>query len=308
MTVLNLTTHDAVTGIHDYVEKLKDFAVAQGWTQHDFLQNVQFQSGSGFIAGSESFLQISTTGHGSQSIFVRIRAEASGVDPLSETLTLGMHKTNTYSNSGSHPVAQGNWNGTTLSPGTSYSPTSIPMLWLFGNDKVIHTVAQHSNTQVVFQSFGSLELFDSTYTDGEFACRTSSTLQKWYNNAQTWPLDGGISVYVNGIEESNFFSSDVVLSYRATASTVTNGSYGHSANSLEGTNGFSERRILEKQMVSVIDTGDGLFFPLGQTWAYRAYSADLPIGQEISFGSKKFLVFPNANNASRSIGVAFRIA
>ena len=305
MSVLQMTTFDAVLGVDDYVEKLKDTMLAYGWTLHDFLQNVQWQNGTGFVAGDESFLQMSTTGFGSQTVFVRIRTLTDSGDVLNKNLQVGMHKTNVFSTATpTHPVLQGNWNTLTDSS-TSYSPNSIPMLWIFGNDKFIHTVAQHNNTQVVHQTFGVMFENDPSMTEGEFCAINSSTLQKWYTGNQRFPMDGIVDFFYDGQLKSTT-NNGADRSFRVNGNSTLNEDFGHSAEGLENSNDFSERRLIDSQIFYIQDT-DGQYFDHSRCDVARCFTGDLPIGHELVFGTKKYVTFPNADNAGSTIGVAVRI-
>ena len=305
MALLNYQVFDNVTGIHDFVEKLKDFALAQGWTVNDFIQNTQFQSGSGFVSGNETFLQISSSGFGSQNMVFRFRAEASGTDPESETLTTGGHKTTVFSNSGQHPVLQDDWN--TSGGQTSYHPSSIPMVWFFGNDKFIFSVAMHSNTILTFLMFGSVNLIDTSYTEGEIIASDSSLI-KWYTGNHRFPLDGLLWAYYNGAgNQSAGFNQRVRVSFSANSTTITtNRAFASWGKSIESNNDFSEKRAIVKPVMYFQDSDD-LWFPAGDVWLYRVYALDLPVGGEITFGSEKYLCFPNGN-VTFPFGVAVRIA
>ena len=107
MALLNFQFQDALTGIHDYLEKLKDFAQAQGWTVDNFIQNTQWAFDTvdyQFISGTESFLQLSSNGYGSQNLVFRFRAENTGAVGDHEWLQMGAHKATTFDHSNStHP-------------------------------------------------------------------------------------------------------------------------------------------------------------------------------------------------------------
>lgn len=102
-------------------------------------------------------------------------------------------------------------------------------------------------------------------------------------------------------------SATAFRNFRVNGNNIVDEQFGHSADGLESTNSFSERRLLEKQEVSLRDT-DLQFFPHGLSWIRRCYAGDLPIGQKITFGAKEYLVFPNADNVESEIGVAVRVA
>ena len=69
MTVLAYEIHENLLTHHDAMEKLKDFASAQGWTILDWRKNNSDWAWTGsqydWVAGSESFLMIQSAGYGS---------------------------------------------------------------------------------------------------------------------------------------------------------------------------------------------------------------------------------------------------
>jgi len=317
MALLNYVFHANVTGIKDYLLKLRDFAVAQGWTEETYLTNVQWQSGSGFVAGTEDFLQLSTTGYGAQSIFIRLRAENTGTDSESEWLQMGAHKNNTFDlGSSTHPVQRdgsgnANWNTNRY---TSYHPTNIPELWIFGNDKFIFSVAKHSTTICVFQMFGSIEHYDTTQTQGDIATTTSnSTLStfKWYNASRVTPLDHTVQYvyFQNGLVATVNSGFDFYYSLSGGVNNYVRNRFYNSGRVVESPNSFSEVRTPIKQVMFLKDVaGDGLWFEMGTCWIYRYNVEGLTIGEKVTFGTEEYLCFPNPSTPNTTAGIAIKIA
>ena len=317
MSLLPFVFHDSVTGIKDYLEKLKDFAVAQGWTQEHYLTNVQWQIG-GFVAGSEDFLQLSTTGFGGQSIFMRFRTNLDGGDTENDWLEMGAHKANTFDNASSiHPVQRdvsgaSNWNSSNRF--TSYHPTSIPQLWIFGNDKFIFSVAKHSTTICVFQMFGSLEHFDTTQTQGDIAtcvANSASASFKWYTGNVVSPFDHTQQYiyYDNGLVAQTNHGFDFRYLLISGNSSYSLSKFATSGKIVQSPNAYSERRAPIKQRMYIKDVpGDSLWWSIGTCWIYRFNVDSLAIGEEVTFGTEKYLCFPNPSVPGTTGGFAVRVA
>jgi len=113
MAVLTMSILTNVVSHHEMLNQMALFAGVQGWTVQDNLQNVQWQSG-GFIAGSESFVRLNSSGNGSQTLHYRFRGEASGATADHEYIQMGAFKagaTDIDTASATHPVQRANPGG-----------------------------------------------------------------------------------------------------------------------------------------------------------------------------------------------------
>lgn len=311
MTVLVMETHIDVADHHAALQKLGVFAAARGWTVNDNLQDVQWQSGSGFISGSESYLEIESPS-ASQTLHFRFRGEATGADPDHEWLQIGAFKagaTSKDTSSATHPVQRANpggianWNA---NRNFSMKPTSIPKIWFFGNSTFILMVVQYDSTYVQMLGFGSVEVFDSSEAEGNYAGyvnTTTGTFDKWYskNNISCFDKDGDHILYesakVSSANEFNsirFGSTDISVS-----EFIENGE-------VIAKNAFSKARPCMKPTI-YIKKSNGRTFPLGTFPIFRIDTTDYAIGEVIEYGSVKMVCFPNGL-ISRVKGVAVQIA
>ena len=112
MAVLNYELHEKLADHHAMLSALKDFAVAQGWTNVFFNQNATWAHQGGgvyaFDPGAESFLILHSTGYGSQDLQYRFHGGALGTIATHEWLSMyGYVGSSAIDfNSGVHPVSQ----------------------------------------------------------------------------------------------------------------------------------------------------------------------------------------------------------
>lgn len=311
MTVLVMETHIDVADHHAALQKLGVFAAARGWTVNDNLQDVQWQSGSGFVSGSESYLEIESPSP-NQTLHFRFRGEATGADPDHEWLQIGAFKAGATlkdTASGTHPVQRANPGGiANWNPNRFFSmkPTTIPKIWFFGNSTFLLMVVQYDSTYIQMLAFGSVEIFDSTETEGNYAGyvnTTTSVGDKWYskNNIVCFDKDGGNFLYEGGqVLSSNEFNTLRFQSNNLSVSEfVPHGE-------LIAKNAYSTIRPCMKPTI-YIKKSDGRTFPLGTFPIFRIDTTDYAIGEVIEYGSVKMVCFPNGL-ISRVKGVAVQIA
>ncbi len=301
MTVLNLTFHASINGAKDWLLKLKDFCVAQGWTLDDYQTSVDWNVG-GFVAGSDDILFVSSNGFGSQNLFFRMKT-TEDADPDNTFVEIGGHLNNTIdTGSGTHPVENGNWNTSTIQ---GSFPDSIPAAWFFGNDKFICVVTKLDSTYVEYFTFGSIELVDTSETEGNFigVSRTSSA-QEWFDKTANNPFDNSSNtVFYNGAQKS---SSDAGWNFHMLENNQFSNQKFFSYGALILQNDYSEIRPITKQIMYVEDSVDSQWFELGDSWVYRMKNNGLSIGETVKYGVEEYLVFPYTKQNEAFNGVAFR--
>lgn len=301
MSILNYEVHTNVTDHHDFMLKLKNFASAQGWSVQTWETNkIWGDIGGGvygWIAGAEDFLEIRSTGFGGQAMQFRLRLEDAGVNN-NRWLQLGAFAgTVGYDTANAaHPVirddaADSNWNSSRY---FGLSSETMPAVWFFGNEKIIIWVVKYDATYIQVCGLGSLDLLDSTETEGEWAGHTiGATYEYWYTKSAHLCFDWDqLCIRWAGVALAS--NTDVQYSFRAnygkySAITVDFLSY---FNSVIIENKYSSRRPLFRQDVYVKDSADGKWFLLGRHWAYRLQHEGLKIGEEITYGSEKYITFP----------------
>lgn len=312
MTVLNYRLVENVAGHHAFLSELKDFCEDYGWTVVRHLTNVQWKTTSpqSFIAGTESFLEITSVGYGGQTLHFRFRMQNAGTDAQAEWLEKRGHLGNTTLQAVStHPVDQtGAWD-TSGNKYLSIPTGTIPAVWFFGNSKFIFVVIKCDSTYCNFLSFGSLELIYGTgETEAQWSgySNTTQTNRKWYDKNDECPLDkAGSNIYYNGTNKN---SSDSGWDFMfTTGNGITNGKFGTYANMVVK-NEYSDVRPLWKQMMWMKDTVDGLWFPLGFSPVYRIWHEGLQIGEKVTYGEDEYLTFPMCRLNERQYGIAIQIA
>lgn len=305
MTILSYVEHEELATHHVALEKLKDFALARGWTVLDWQTNVRWAwSGSqyDFIAGSESFLMLQSAGYGAQTLHFRLRGEAAGTDPNHEWVQLGSQPAGSTSinhASSDHPVQQSAWN---LYRYNSFKPVSIPKMWIFGNDKFLMAVTQMNSIWCNILAFGTVELFDTADDEGQFCGygQAGSSMQ-WYEYSEVDPfLNKSGLVYYDG-------AAKIGSTLMHSMASPFDGFFAYMDCTLE--NAFSEVRPEFQGLVYVRHNSDSLWRILGTFPVYRVDVRGYQMGEIATYGSKKFVCFPSCklNDADRYYGLAVRI-
>lgn len=318
MTVLNYEVYNNLTDFKAVMLKLKDFAVAQGWTLVNYQTNVQWASiggGSfGFIAGTEDFLHITSTGFGSQSLQYRLRIQNNAADSLDGIVYVYGHKGSTSYNASSstHPAAQTSpsqlW---TIRPEHSFprGGSPIPTTWIFGNEKFLLVVCKVDNEFCVTMCFGSVDLIDSAETEGDFypwKSNTYSTSARWYNHSVVFSLDNTLfdCIYYDGARKTTNAGANFILT---PANSYTNQRFDAYGRCIQK-NAYSEIRPIFKQKYYVQKSSDSRYRLLGTGWVYRIWTEGLEIGQKIKYGGNEYLCFPQGRVLEWFMGFAVRIS
>lgn len=318
MSVLNYTIKANINGIYNFLNELKNFAVAQGWTADIHKQGFTWAwTGSNYdwVADSEHFLALSSSGYGSQDLQVRIRAYATGADPDAEVLEIrGMSGgTKGVDNAfPDHPVLRASATNLYFNTyGWNSLPTApIPQTWFFGNDKFIMAVNKVDSSFVSAFFFGSVELFAPTgETQGMMIGHPmSNQTWKWYDHHEFCPFDTIQNGYV--YYRSTRFLATALQGwnfYMNTSNTHANNKFG-SFGRIIRENQYSEVRPITKQIMYMQDDADSVWFPLGTSWVYRFFHKDLLIGEVVEMGTNKYITFPNGRLNERFCGMAVQIA
>lgn len=306
MSILNYELHLGVSSPQDFLLKLKEFCFSQGWTIDVYENDRGWQNGTGFISGGGSgqdYLFVSSSGHGSQNLIFRMATRK--VIANSNFVEIGGFLDTTYAtNTATKPHLQTDkWNANTLAIGL---PDGANLkTWFFGNEKAIHAVNQIENDYVEHMYFGSVELFDTTDTQGYFCGYTrTATTTEWFDKTAHPPYDRTDRNIYHGSAVKAALDSGV--NFVCNSSSVVNDKF-YSYKDILSTNPWSSIRPLQKQIYFVEDLTDGVWFPLGQTFCYRLDVTGLNIGQSYFFGAEEYLVFP-FGRATEQYGVAFKVS
>lgn len=309
MTVLNYEIKTNLIDHHDFLAKLKDFCFAQGWTIDDFRQNILWANTApqyyDWVIGDESFLEITSSGYGAQTLNFRFRTESAKTDPQHEWLHLGAQNGIPIDHSSYlHPVDQGSWN---ISKLLSLPPSAISQVWFFGNSKFILCAIKLADDYVTFLTFGSIELFDIADDEGNFAGYTFSAGDgKWYNKNDQIPFDfdGSNIYYDGGLVGYSRYACDLMLNTGNSFAGEFARGYGRTIVK----NSYSEVRPAAKPNIFIKHISDDLWRPMGTYPIFRINTYDLKIGEKIKYGTEEYITFPDCRgNNERYMGLAVRI-
>ncbi len=184
MTLVNYAYHAAVTDSKDWLSKLRDFAIAQGWDGTDYQTSVTWDEISpytGWIAGSGDFLQLTSTCYGScDKAVYRFYAfnYAANEDILYNTAhTTDSYSTNTatWPTSSSNSLCQDRWGAYDNQHFTSMpsSVHGIDKAWFFGNGNYIYAVAQYDDYLIPTWHIGTIDLYS------DYQSRTDCAFCGW---------------------------------------------------------------------------------------------------------------------------------
>lgn len=314
MAVLNYRIHNSVADHKDFFNKLKEWAVDQGWTLNVYQQNKSWASIGGgqygWVAGSEDYMELRSSGYGSQAMQFRFRQLNTGTSNNRFMEIGAFYGTLGYDTLSSvHPVnrASGaitNWNGTYRFVGLSSE--TMPTVWFFGNNKVIICVIKHNGTFIQTFVFGSIDVINSGETQG-FYCVANLNTTEWYDLISVCPFDQKLTslIYYNSVAK---VVADYGISFYALdgVTPASSAFISYAKGSMRNHN-FTSNRPMFRQDIYIKDTVDSRWFHLGYYPIYRLHTTNLLIGQEITYGSEKYLVFPWNEYNVKTYGFAIRI-
>lgn len=314
MTVLAYETWNDLADGKAVLAKLKDFAVAQGWT------NVEYQTSKawtnlgggvyGWAAGSEDFLLLTSPGWGSQTLQFRMRVYPTSGDALDNTFEIQGHKgTTSYDTGSTHPLLKTATVWSINRPWHSLPSSTIPVTWLFGNDKFLMVVCKVDDEFCVFIPFGTFELVDPSETEADFLpwnVTAYGPTQRWYSHQISFPYDFSTAdcIYYDGARKASTGGVNWTMS---TSTNTYSGSKFDNYGRAVLRNIYSAIRPIFKQKFYVQKTSDSRYRLLGSAWVYRIWTEGLQIGQKIKYGSDEYLVFPNGRVLEWFMGIAVRI-
>jgi len=333
--LLDYEHHAGPTSHKNILSLFHSFAKARGWAVDDYRTGVRWEkSGAKYewvpvTSGNiEDFLQISSTGFGSQNMVFRFRFEGDGSDPQAEKVTItGIDPGHTGldDSSSTHPVLQHAYTHSyiqnmTMSPGTT------PGVWFFGNKKYLIAICRHTTELWIGWYVGTIELFDPTETDA-YWCVTSSYMYghyyKWYDaadnkyyflapwnnivNYDSWWWGGAGRGQTRSYPDS-LTSGNTYIANNLNIDVPDNpqGVFDRQISLLQS-NQYAGRRMLIKPTFYASRASDRNIFPLGTLPFYYLEYTGYNMGDKIIYGNEEYLVFPNVFQ-SRRYGNAFRIA
>lgn len=189
MTVLNYVHHQSVAGGYDTVDKVRTFAVSQGWVQNEWITGYSWDYSSpyGFtvVDANGCFLELSSSGYGSQSLEARIQHNYRS-DCGTNYLFVNMSNGDDYTIQNTLPWSQNTKTRTGVS-GWYSSGWSMHLgnatyddLWIFGDEKFIMAVCSMDGIFCQQFFFGSMIMFQDDPTEGD--CKGMHFVQRAYPN------------------------------------------------------------------------------------------------------------------------------
>jgi hypothetical protein len=327
MSLVNYVIHNTPSSHHDVLGKFKTFAVSTcGWTQDTYHNNNNSWGhlGGGVYGwlgtGSESFLQISSSGYGNQSMIYRFRCEASGVDPQHEMFWCSGVKPGQGTPDSTKTYHPNEWNHLQSYTADRYaemsiSPGAMNKCWFFGTSKWLMGVVTVDSTLPIMWMCGSPELF-KTAEKGLYVGASASNQfseQVWYeawDNQSSWEYPWEYNGAGQAVgTESGWNATEALATKKWELNTVANSSTGY-FNGLYYAireNSWTGKRTLIKPLVFLQRESDDAWYPVGTFPFYFVVFTGLTIGEQISYAAEDYLVFPDIFS-TRSNGIALRIA
>ena len=327
--LVNYAEHANPTSHKDVFQKIKAFAVAQGWNLQDEQISKEWLWDSGnskydFLTGVEDYIYLSSTGrHAAQDIHMRFRLQSTGIDPSEERVLMAAINPTDYTiddQDSTHPVYQNYYGGTTISR-LSLSPGTTTKLWVLGNSWFIFAVLQMATEFAPMWGFGTIDLYDPA--EDEMIWGPSSNFytggvwNEWYDYATQQAWIGACPFNFEGTSGGSYpyFPWWWRGAGRGTQ-YIRHSTHWNWQESFSGNfnrmdrfmvyNNFTGKRTLTKPTIYALHT-DGLWRAMGSYPFYMMYSNGLSFGQNLDFGGETYKCFPGVYSTN-DYGIAFRIA
>lgn len=314
--VLNYEIHENLASCRDFFQKLKLFAVAQGWTLKREEIDKQWASIGGgqygFVTGTQDYMELFSVGHGSQYLNFRFYLRNESATDAQAFYVRG-HRYDTYKTSVStHPVdinaTESAWNDIYRYSGYhSLKRTNIPAVWFFGNSKFICWVMQCTYTYFVSGFFGSPNLFYESET--YLAC-----VSRAYDSEVPWTYFTLESVFDSGLDVGLLINNITTLcldhvrhnfSIANDGIRITNNCF-YPMSHVMKKNAVSNVRPIAPHLIYIKNSDLTRWYCPGNLWIGRIVFDGLSAGQKLKYGSEEYLVFP-VTSLSNYYGNAFRI-
>ena len=317
-TILNQVTLGTPDDVNHILSFIKTTAESWGWQIQDYRTNVKWDETTpytGWEAGTESFLQMKTTGYGSQNCIMRFRTiplyNTSGYhdgihshdwnNTVIEVVMTDPRYPSYNTGVATHPVDQNpltengsrsyrKWNRWALAEAASV------FMWIHGNDRVMYVSVQLDAINMTHLSFGVPELIDTAWDGGEFMAgwnirRDSYWDFKWNYRSSDQSMDnpqiripGSYTKALTGYES-------IAPAFRETRSWVRPGPGGFDQVLIPSN--WSGIRPMEKDLWWYLDNTEGVYRPFAYTpWLYVSFIDGLYIGQELTYGTERYCVLP----------------
>jgi len=319
--ILTEQIHYSVAGISEALDKLRQFAIARGWTVDYWQPSSMWDVSSpfGWKAGTETNLQLHSPGYGNQEMHYRWRS-APGADPAADQCYhYGVYPADRYHDLiTTHPISQNTYYpATSYTNWTSVPPATFDSMYLYGNDKFISMTLKVTSMSVITFTMGTIDLFKSweNYSNGLaflFANNyvwTGNSNYKWYNIDSfpgNWYMPFCASSYRCYFEDT---LSAVANNYTPTPLTGIGAELGAFNRMVDFLwfNTFTDKRLAFRPTLFIRDPSSLVYYPCGLAPFAYVNGTNLSFGETVNFGTDEFKCYP-AINIPNPIWVAYQTA
>lgn len=322
--------HIDVADAIELFNRLQLFLAAQGWTVNSFLTASAWQTGTGFIAGDEVYLDVTSNGYGNQSLHYRFRVYDNQTSRRRLTMNQGYGDVTLDTSNFLHPVSRFR-NPTTSNfvnrpfQTSAFSDQCIsfisdgvmPRVWFLAFEQKYCCVAIQLDSQKIhFLQFGSQEMEDLNSNWGAFCYVNNDVDWKTTNVKTPFDHDGydSFDEYItrdgrngNSVNKNSFSMGDGSIFAPNNEAAVDN-AFNAAPFAYLIANEYSELRPMARAHHYALDPGDNLWFYYARDFFYRINVKDYRIGERIKISTEEYIVFPNFQVDVSQIGVAFRIS
>ena len=323
--VYNYTKHTLPTGGKDALLKIRTFLLAQGWVSEYYETSVEWGSDGGggyqWNAGNDDYLQMSSNGHGGQTLRIRLyvwydsghtthfRFYNNLIDPTASSAP--------DSNSSTPPYAQDRM----YSRG-DYSFVSVPSgtfneLYIFGNHNYCLVLFRCTTTSMVQINFGLPELFpEYRGYDIAYSSPGQNNVSGFYwemidlNQNQKYfyyPFILATGYDTMWIGDVGYNVNEMrINTYPGPGNTDSLVKYWMYMNDLIQVNSFTGKRILYQPMMLIKNDSEQWEY-IGHHPCYVVKMAGLAVGEIIDYGDEQYICFPIPSYGAM-YGFALRIA
>lgn len=289
--VLNEQIHYSVNGALDALDKIRQFAVAQGWTQ-------DYWTGG-------NFLQLFTPGYVNQEICYRFSV---GTYDVSNEFFRYMGVRPGYRFDIDYWNTLKTWGASS----TNYDRFSLPSgsfsaLYLHGNDRFISAIFHIDPIAVITMHLGTIELLPEWwYYPGLWFYRPQSVYSmptsswsnianapsSWYTPLEIQPSQRSYMVWwENDRQDSGEYTTNFIADNEDDPQTNPTGDFNRASYILRY-NAFTDKRMAFTVTHFIKDTTLGVWYTIGQSPFACVNGRDLTIGQQITFGADTYRCFP----------------
>ncbi len=330
---LTMTRVDTIADGKAWLEDLKDFAVARGWTNESYQTGVSWLDTGGGVygwsAGSGSgygdFLQISSDGYNSvQKLRYRFFAE-SGTGEHKVTWNMIDPAYNVPSSaSASKPyntTNQGCVSIYTYYGVLSFPDSSFPGCWFIGNDRFLAWEAEVVTAAALMSgACGTFELLlEYQNLADELSCRWPGFYRqsntKWddYLASPAW-FGAPMTRYLGDVGNTDYLiywdsqgaagggTYNTRFTYATSCGKMsgdtaqawgTSGEFGRDRYVIENSGNVYSNKRVLVKPKVYLRHSDGKWMPGGTLPVYNTYTAGLAMGEQITYGGQTFVCFPN---------------